>query len=324
MNLLNLRFRLELKEKKFDRAIYTLQTGLTLSRHVGNGTTLIELLVGNAFAARALEWVQEWMRTAGSPDLYWSLTALPSPFFDLRSAMACELQMLHRSYPTLRRLNVREGSEALTGEEVEHLANELIVDMVRMSNGNRGFPTAAERVEAAWLVSQALDGATKYLVNNGWKKERIKAMTANEAALRYLVGQYDEVCADVLRWVSVPPWQGQDEVTKTDQRVRAAFNASHNPFIHELFPAVVKVYQSCLRTERQIAAFRCAEALRMYAAAHGGKVPAKLADVTDVPLPIDPGTGKGFDNNYTEGGGIGILEVHPLSWIWRFEIAERK
>ena len=38
---------------------------------------------------------------------------------------------------------------------------------------------------------------------------------------------------------------------------------------------------------------RHVEALRLYAAEHDGKLPAKLSDIS-VPLPIDPVTGKPF------------------------------
>jgi hypothetical protein len=47
------------------------------------------------------------------------------------------------------------------------------------------------------------------------------------------------------------------------------------------------------RLEQRIALLRHVEALRMYAAEHGGTFPAKLADVS-VPLPDDPFTGKPF------------------------------
>ena len=39
---------------------------------------------------------------------------------------------------------------------------------------------------------------------------------------------------------------------------------------------------------------RYVEALRIYAAAHDGKPPAKPADIS-LPLPLDPVTGKPFD-----------------------------
>jgi hypothetical protein len=40
---------------------------------------------------------------------------------------------------------------------------------------------------------------------------------------------------------------------------------------------------------------RVIEALRIYAANHQGQLPDKLADVTDVPVPNDPSTGKPFE-----------------------------
>jgi hypothetical protein len=45
--------------------------------------------------------------------------------------------------------------------------------------------------------------------------------------------------------------------------------------------------------EQRIALLRHVEALRLYAAEHDGKLPEKLSDI-DVPLPVDPFTGKSF------------------------------
>jgi Protein of unknown function (DUF1559) len=50
-----------------------------------------------------------------------------------------------------------------------------------------------------------------------------------------------------------------------------------------------------VRTERELAAIRAIEAMRFYAARHEGKLPKKLEDVAEVPVPLDPVTGKMFD-----------------------------
>jgi hypothetical protein len=60
-----------------------------------------------------------------------------------------------------------------------------------------------------------------------------------------------------------------------------------------LVPAVLKVRRLQTRLEQRVGLLRCVEALRLYAAAHDGRLPAKLADV-GVPLPDDPVTGKPF------------------------------
>jgi hypothetical protein len=60
-----------------------------------------------------------------------------------------------------------------------------------------------------------------------------------------------------------------------------------------LIPAGIKVRRAQARLEQRIALLRHVEALRMYAAAHDGKLPARLSDFP-VPLPNDPFTGKPF------------------------------
>jgi hypothetical protein len=65
---------------------------------------------------------------------------------------------------------------------------------------------------------------------------------------------------------------------------------------------------TALRLDRRIAALRCVEALRMYAA-DKGRWPAKLDDVTAVPIPLDPATGKPFD--YRVEGDTFTLSADP-------------
>ncbi|HEY7425107.1 MAG TPA: hypothetical protein VH682_12830 [Gemmataceae bacterium] len=50
---------------------------------------------------------------------------------------------------------------------------------------------------------------------------------------------------------------------------------------------------STRREHRRFGLLRCAEALRMYAAEHDGKLPVKLADIK-LPLSVDVVTGKPF------------------------------
>ena len=78
-----------------------------------------------------------------------------------------------------------------------------------------------------------------------------------------------------------------------------------------LLPAISKVYGAQVRSERHVAGLRGAEALRLYASVNGGKVPAKWADLTGVPLPIDPITGKGLDAFYQVQDGKAVLAMPP-------------
>jgi hypothetical protein len=72
-----------------------------------------------------------------------------------------------------------------------------------------------------------------------------------------------------------------------------------------------------------LAGLRCVEALRLYAAAHEGKPPAKWSDITAVPLPINPVTGKGFEDYYQMKEGRALLDVpaQPFFVGRRYELA---
>ncbi len=58
-------------------------------------------------------------------------------------------------------------------------------------------------------------------------------------------------------------------------------------------PATKAVRRAQARLDQRIALLRHVEALRLHAAEHDGKLPAKLSEVS-VPLPDDPVTGKPF------------------------------
>ncbi len=60
------------------------------------------------------------------------------------------------------------------------------------------------------------------------------------------------------------------------------------------------------RFESQLAALQCVEAIRSYAASHGGQLPATLAEVTENPVPKDPISDAMF--RYTRTGSTGVLE----------------
>ena len=73
-------------------------------------------------------------------------------------------------------------------------------------------------------------------------------------------------------------------------------------------PAAQKILRARVRLDQRFALLRHVEAIRLYAAAHGGKLPASLADI-EVPLPDDPFTGKAFP--YRVEGKTAIIQGTP-------------
>lgn len=85
-----------------------------------------------------------------------------------------------------------------------------------------------------------------------------------------------------------------------------------------------KVHSLMNRLDRHVAALQCLEAIRLYAAAHDGKFPNQLSDITQVPVPDDSVTRKPFIYNRT--GSKAVLEgpapeAAPAKEAIRYELS---
>jgi hypothetical protein len=70
-------------------------------------------------------------------------------------------------------------------------------------------------------------------------------------------------------------------------------------------PSLSRIYLSRARVERRIAALRCIEAIRLHATGRRGELPVTLDEIKDVPIPVDPFTGKLFE--YKADGNKAVL-----------------
>ncbi|HEV3386920.1 MAG TPA: hypothetical protein VG097_19035, partial [Gemmata sp.] len=91
---LQVRFRSELTQGRFDDAMITAKTMFALSRHMGEHPTLIGGLVGIAIAHIAIGPLEEMLEQPGCPNLYWALTNLPNPLIPLHRGMEGERIMI--------------------------------------------------------------------------------------------------------------------------------------------------------------------------------------------------------------------------------------
>ena len=75
---------------------------------------------------------------------------------------------------------------------------------------------------------------------------------------------------------------------------RLAGEQPGNPFL-PLVSSVNRAVRTFVRIDRSVAALTTVEAISAYAAAHDGKLPLHLAELTDTPAPNNPATGKAFE-----------------------------
>jgi hypothetical protein len=306
--LLNIQCRLQLSERRFDDAADTLRTGFSLARHLGKGNTLIECLVGLSTAESMLSRIEEWMQIPGSPNLYWPLSALPNPLVEIQTAFEQELNIVYRSFPELRQLR----NNQLSPREVDAALLGVYRFMNLVGDPPKGKDRPiSQKLTMAMMTAKMYSEARQRLLDRGWPVKNVDAMRMKQVTMIVELEAADRLREDVQKCLSLPSWHALPELSRVEREARATPESRQNVFTLGM-AAYSTILAARIRVERHIAALRCGEALRLYAAEHEGKPPAKWSDITSVPLPIDPSTGKGFDTFYDFKQGRALLNVPEM------------
>jgi hypothetical protein len=306
--LLVLQIRLDISEGRFDEALENLQTGFGMARHIGNGPTLIQSLVGAAIANMMSKQIEYWVDTSESPNLYWALTDLPKPLIDARQGLQMERTVLHWEFPQLLDMKNR----VMTEKEVNSLVNEMVNQLLSWSDGEESREEEQRRYDKLFSddkrINEIYGQAKKHLISRGCASKLVEVMPVKQAVMIYSFDRHVYWQNELYKWHGLPYYQvfpGLDDVEGRFGRIRKDL-AEGAPF-NEYIPSFKRACFILARMDREIAALRCIEAIRMYAADHDGKLPAGLDDITQVPIPlVDPVTGKAFV--YRLEGNTAILE----------------
>jgi hypothetical protein len=304
--LLALRCRLEAADGHFNKAVYSFQTGMTLGRDVSRAPTLVQFLVGVAIVQVMLTQMEDLIQTPGAPNLYWALTDLPRPFVDLRKGLEGERVMILGTLPLLK--DVAAGTPLTPAQQQELM--KTLANLWSSWGREEGSPWPP-RVSVLLLVAKTYPEAKRVLLAQGRKPGEVEALPALQVVTLYSLQQFQRLRDDFYKWHGLPYWQavpGFERAMQEVARARAEMTEGL-PLASTFLPALGKVAFAQARTERRIAALRCIEAIRLYAAAHDGQLPASLGDITEVPIPLDPVTGKGFD--YKASGNRATLYGPP-------------
>ena len=120
---------------------------------------------------------------------------------------------------------------------------------------------------------------------------RVKVMSDDEVVARALVGQYRDMRDDHFK-ISYLPWRdARSRSEAAEQRLKSVeVRATGGP--GRASAGTMDCLDAQMRLDRRVAALRVVEAIRLYAASHDGKLPEQSEQVTEVPVPDDPATGK--------------------------------
>ncbi len=282
-HVLKTRVRGEIAIKDFPSALRSLQTLFSLAQTMDAHPTFVGTLVGFAIEATAIDAIQEMIAQPGCPNLYWSLSDLPSPLLDFRQARQGERLLVSEQFKS-----VMNATEILTDKEMYKVIDD-IGDLARYAGGVLGKPSVRY---AFWSVdTKRLEVARERLIQYGIKPTLVKQMSGLQVAVTDDLYRSDEYRDEFLKWVNLPPHQALVGLVAENAELQ---KHKEDLVLAPIFiPAMVIVLQSRTRIQQRVEYLRVIEAVRLYAFENGGKLPATL-DSIKLPIPLDPVTGKPF------------------------------
>jgi hypothetical protein len=298
--------RLNLAKGKIDESLHDVRLGLVMAHNTADSPILISALVGFALTGVMLNRIDEIVQQPGAPSLYSALTDLPTPYISLRPAFDGERLGAYGTFPG--------AVECIEDLKAGPFSEKQVQDGLKALNGLFG---GASKYLVALNIASKHETAKKALIEAGRPKEKVDAMPHFQVALLHAVLDYDRQLDEMQLNQTLPPWESYRKTPKPPAPPTELYQLMGEPvgpaipLARFVLPAIQKIARAQIRTDRRIAALRCVEAIRLYAAAHDGKLPPSLSAIKDMKLPVDPLTGTPFEYTVTDKTAVLKGNVPP-------------
>ena len=302
---LRLRTRVALIEGRYDDALRSVQTNMAMAQHVARGRTMVNVLTAAGIARQALDSARELAAAPDGPNLYWSLSDLPQPAFSIRECFEFESAALATALQAGRlRVDLPLSGQQLS-EIVDNLSRTAMSGMYVESRAALAIRAAGD-----------LPKARAFLLADGATAQQLDGLPPLQVALLYYGRTLEYAIEETAKYTGLPFHIGYPRAA-ADTAFSDLIEA--NPLSMLIPPQSNWPWRALSAIDRQVAAMQVVESARAYAAAHDGKLPASLDDLTDMPAPADPFTGKPFaykaDGNTVNLSGPALSERDsPLSY----------
>lgn len=282
----------QIEQGEMDQAVETLRLGYVMANQIGHEPILISGLVSIAVTGEMNDALARLMNHPESPNLYWALRELPARQEIFRRAMEGERAWVATSVPAFMKL--RSGEDLSADEWRDLLAYVwALVDVDREPSSSGDAPAnhpnpvqaaskeTREKARLAYAESHRMTGA---------EVDRVDPLVVLGS---FYYQQYVNLFDDQYKLRGLPyPQLLPMAKAQTATVATIAHEQPENPFqVFGFYPAVERLAYA----DRELSALTAVEALRSYAAAHDGRLPAELSDVIETPVPNNPVTGAPFE-----------------------------
>ncbi len=296
--VLKLRMRGEIKNGEFDRAIQTAKTMFGLAQALEQHPSVIGNLVGIAIAQITVNGLEEMVQQPGCPNLFWSFVDLPSPVLSIRRGLEGERVFL---FAQLKDFMVADRAfSQLELDRYLKYMDEILSASGGSEDGALSKVIQQPRVRFAMfaLDEKRVAAARERLTVYGkLKPDAVKTFSPLQVVITDDLLQFEIIRDDMMKGLNLRTAAEREKFM--DEKLLRSMR-SELVLAPILLPALSRASAATARLDQRIAYLRIVEALRLHALSNGGKLPATLAEI-QLPIPLDPISGKVFEYSVKEG-----------------------
>lgn len=298
---LSAKAKYHLSQGQIDETIDVIKVGITNGRHIAQTPFVINQLVAAAIERSMLDRTVDLIGHPKSPNLYWALSSIPKSILSIERSADLEGSILVMTFPFLSDLEKPRTDDEwrkLLNQQLSYLESSVGLIVPKGEAEKKKAFSAAEKVARRDLPALM-----------GIAAEKVEKMTAEEVLIRWFAVNHARIDSRYNAYVTLPAREALPQLIKLNQDCFEFYKTFNGKF-YDFFKNPLFNYMTLHSIYRRIQTLRIIEAVRHYAAGHEGKLPEKLDDITDLPIPLDCFTDKPFV--WKVEGNVGTLTAPEL------------
>jgi hypothetical protein len=312
----SIRCRLAIAENRIEDAIKIVGQQYAMARHIGQDDFLVSALVGCAIQGIVSEDLYYLVQHPDCPNLFWAASQLPKQLIDWDRCLAFEFHWIDLQFAMLQKVNTQPRPDDFWQQFITEFADGMKANNVfywsGIDAGDVSKAPSDPRAEVESHIASNYSAAKEFLVSRSIVgSDKIDAYAKAQVffmAMKY----YHELHRDeIFKWCHMPLHEGKPQIAEIDKRTEDKKQPEFTRLV-EFHINAGAVRSAQTRSLHRMLLVQAVEGIRMYGAAHDGKLPEALADLP-YPLPPDPASGQPF--LYAKKGETATITTLPAGHV---------